>query len=248
MPIPELSITILIQIAVIVHILKTGRNLRWIFLIIFLPMIGALIYFVMEIVPSLQQNMTFRRAKRKMTEMVNPGQNLRRESMEYKRNQSIESTRKYADELSQLGRYDEAIALYESGLKGLFEHDPTLLLGLANALFQKQEFSQSRELLDRLTEHNPEFKSANGHLLYARALEGENNNDQALAEYESVSNYFPGVEAKFRQAQLLQKTGQIDTAMQLYQQILEDADLAPKHFRRSQKTWLDQVRKAMASN
>jgi hypothetical protein len=247
MPIPELSITIAIQIAVVIHILKTGRSLRWIFLIVFLPLIGSVIYLVMEVLPELSQNLTVKRARNKLTKFVNPGQDLRRESQEYRRSQSIDSTRKYADELCQLGRYDEAIELYESGLKGMFENDPTLLLGLSKACFQTGDFTRCRQLLDRLTEHNPEFKSADGHLLYARALESEGNTEQALSEYAAVSNYYPGVEARLRHAQLLQTLGQLQEARDLFKQILEDAELAPKHFRRSQKRWLDEAGKGAGS-
>ncbi len=46
-----------------------------------------------------------------------------------------------AEELFERGQYDAAIDVYRGGLKGIFEHDPTLLLGLARAQFAKQDFA-----------------------------------------------------------------------------------------------------------
>ena len=69
------------------------------------------------------------------------------------------------------GRYQQAITHYEETLTGLYEHDPDLLLGLATAQFRNDQFEDARASLERLIEHNPEYKSADGHLLYARAVE-----------------------------------------------------------------------------
>ena len=42
---PLYLLSIAIQVAAGVHVLKTGRDMRWLLLIIFVPTIGALIYF-----------------------------------------------------------------------------------------------------------------------------------------------------------------------------------------------------------
>ena len=62
--------------------------------------------------------------------------------------------------------------------------------------------------LERLIESNPDFKSADGHLLYARSLENLALLDDAIKEYEILSRSYPGEEARVRYGLLLQKTGQ----------------------------------------
>ncbi len=47
----------IVQIGLIVHVLKTGRQMYWIFILIIAPGIGALAYFIVEILPGLQNNM-----------------------------------------------------------------------------------------------------------------------------------------------------------------------------------------------
>ena len=102
--------------------------------------------------------------------------------------------------------------------------------------------------LESLQTHNPDFRSAEGHLLYARALEAEGQIDNAIREYSAVSGYFPGVEARYRLALALAGAGKDAAAGSEFESILNDAKLAPPHFRKSQKTWIDAVKQEMAKD
>ena len=48
-----LALPYLLQLLCIIHVLKTGRNTSWIWLIIFLPYVGGLAYLVVEVLPTL---------------------------------------------------------------------------------------------------------------------------------------------------------------------------------------------------
>ena len=130
---------------------------------------------------------------------------------------------------------------------GVFEDDPKILLALANAQFAGQRYADTIATLDYLRAKNPDFRTADGHLIYARALEESGASDRALEEYESLSRYFPGVEARVRQALLYKKLGQSDEAAARLGAVLKDARLAPKHFRRSQREWLDIAQRESAA-
>jgi hypothetical protein len=90
---------------------------------------------------------------------------------------------------------------------------------------------------------NPHFKSPEGHLLYARALEAEGNKAMALEEYRVVAPSYPGAEATARFVQLLAAEGQPDEARKIARELLEQARIAPAHYRRAQKEWLDAAQK-----
>jgi len=129
----------------------------------------------------------------------------------------------------------------------LYEQDPNLLLGLARAQFASGAFAEARATLDALIAHNPQFKSPDGHLLYARALEGEGNLDKALEEYAAVSKYYAGAEAPLRYARLLRTTGKPEQARRELKELLEHARLAPRHYRRMQQQWLSEAERELAA-
>src|SRR5262245_61354998 len=233
-------IGIAISVPLIVHCIKTGRNRIWVFVLLSLPLVGSAVYFCVEILPDLGNSRAGRRAARGLRSTLNPEGDLRRAENAMKISGNVASRQKYADELVRMGRAAEALPIYQTCLTGVFAEDPKLLLGYAHAQFAAGQAAAARGTLDDLIGKNPEFRSPDGHLLYARALEGEGNEEKALAEYATLAEYFAGAEAGVRYAMLLKKSGQGPLARQTLQALLERARFAPAHYRKAQREWLDQ--------
>jgi len=54
-----------------------------------------------------------------------------------------------------------------------------------------------------------------------------------------LANSYPGAEAAVRYAQLLDTQGQRDEARRVARELLDQARIAPNHYRRAQRAWLD---------
>jgi hypothetical protein len=241
MPMWLFILLLLIQAAFIVHVIKTGRNQLWIWVLIIpgIAVPGILAYIAIEIIPGLLRGRTAQRTARGLRKAVDPGRELRRYETEVRVGGNVASRQRYAEELVRHERYEEAIAQYRQALTGLYEHDPNLMLGLAQAQFGKGDASGARATLDELIRLNPDFRSPAGHLLYARALEAEGNTPKALEEYRVVAGSFPGAEAAVRYAQLLQAQGHKEEAQKVARELLQQARIAPGHYRRAQREWLE---------
>jgi hypothetical protein len=242
--IPILSIAV--QVGLIVHVIKTGRNMLWIWALALLPLVGAIAYVAVELLPELMGGRTARRAKSGMQRMIDPDRALRRASAEVEISGNVDARRRLAAEHLARGRYDAAIEVHQGGLRGIFEHDPTLLLGLARAQFGKQDFAAARTALERLRQHNPEFKAADEQLLYARTLEAENALEQAESAYAALAPAYPGAEATLRYALLLKRRGKVAQAQQVLKDLLDSARLGPPHYRKAQAEWLDRARRELS--
>lgn len=231
-------LSIIIQVALIVHCLRTGRNWLWILAIGLLPGAGSIAYVLVELLPSLLRSRGTRSAVRGMRKALDPQQDLRRYQAEAQRGGDVASRQRYADELVRHGRADEAIAVYRQALTGIYEADPNLLQGLAQAQFASGACSEARATLEQLRGRDPQFKSPDAHLLYARALAGEGNVARALQEYAAVTRHYAGAEAPLRYAQLLRASGQSEQARQVLRELLDNARSAPRYYRRMQRHWL----------
>lgn len=239
-------LSIAIQAALIVHVIKTGRSMLWIMAIGLLPLVGAIAYVVVEILPAMSGSRTARRAQSEVRRMIDPDRDLRRATAEVEISGNVDARRRLAEELFERGRYDSAIEVYDGGLKGVFEHDPTLLLGLAQAHFAKQEFAAARQTLERLSEHNPDFKSADAQLLYARTLDSQNALDEAEQVYAKIAPAYPGAEARLRYGLLLKRRGKLDEARRILKDLLDGAQLGPAHYRKAQAEWLERARRELS--
>ena len=108
-----LIVSIIIQAGLIVHVIKTGRNQLWIWVLILLPFgVGALAYLAVEILPQLLGSRTARRTARGLRRAMDPGADLRRYEDEARVTGNVASRQRYAEELTRHQRYDEAIAQY----------------------------------------------------------------------------------------------------------------------------------------
>ena len=244
---PFFIASILVQVALVVHVIRTGRNTLWIWVLVLLPMAGPIAYLLVEILPEVMGGRRARRAVSSVRKTIDPTRDLREAHKVARLTNSIDAKRRLADEQLASGHIDDAIASYRSTLTGFYEHDPHLMLGLARALFAKGDATGARQTLDELIAANPGFRSIDGHILYARALEAEGNLEKAAEEYEALVGYDAGAETRYRQAALLKRMGQGDRARELFRRLVEDAELTSRHARQLQKEWLDLARKEMSA-
>ncbi len=227
---------LILQIALAIHAGKTGRPIFWIFLIIFVPMIGMIAYVLVELAPEYLGGTRGRRAASALGQAIAPGRDYRRMKDEVEAAPTVQNMLALADECRALGRFGEAADLYRRCLVGVHADDTAILFGLAQALFGAGDAAGARETLERLNAI-PDYQSAEAHLLFARTLEALDDLAGARQEYEAVSRYYPGPEAACRHALLLQRLGERDQAAAIFAEVKRNLDRSPRHVRRRWSEW-----------
>jgi hypothetical protein len=241
-----LGLPLLLDVICVVHAIRRGTIFPWIFVIVFLPGIGALIYIAMEIVPELVGSRGAAKVKAGITGVVDPNRDYRQALREAELVGSVDARRALAEQHLQRGQIGEGVAIYRALGQGQFRDDPVVLLGLARASFLAGDGAGAQEALDQLQATNPGYQSPDAHLLYARALEAQGKDEEARGEYERLVRYFSGEEARCRYAMLLDRVGETAAAGTVYQQVVKSLDGAPRHYRKAQKEWGDIARRNLA--
>lgn len=229
----------------VVHAVKRGNIFPWIYVIVFLPGIGSLIYIGMEIIPELFRSRGARNLASGAKAVADPNRNFREAQRAAELTGSVDAKRALAEEYMKRGQYADAVALYNSMLVGQFAEDTALLLGSARAQFASGDGVSAQATLDELQRIDPKFASADAHLLYARALELQGKDGEALDEYKNLVRYYSGEEARARYATLLDKSGERELAQQVYAEILKSLEGAPARYRAAQKEWGDLARRGL---
>lgn len=242
---PFMLLSLLIQVTLVVHIIKTGRTMTWVFIVMLFPLVGTLAYIIIELWPEWSQGAQARKFKRQFTHSVNPERELQRANKQLAIAPTIDNTLAVAEQLLEKGEYQAAHKLFNQARQGLYLNDPHILLGLAKAEFAMEDYLQTLATLDSLKQYNPEFKSAEGHMLYARAKQLAGFIDDAIAEYQVLCQYFIGPEAYCRLAELYQQRGQSEQAQALWQTVLTESDAAGKHYQQLYKSWIAQAKRQL---
>ncbi len=234
-PIGLISLALLV--GCVVHMIRTGNVFPWIYVVVFLPSIGPLIYFFMMIVPGLFRSRTAQQLQRGAARAIDPNKDYRAAMRDVEMVGSVDAKRAFAEQLIQRGQYADAIEMYRNALQGQFATDTALLLGLARAQFLNGDGAGAQASLDAIQAADPKFQSEDAHLLYARSLELQNKNDEAVEEYERLVPYFAGEEARTRYGQLLAHLGRTDEARAIFTQVVKNLDGATGRYRGQQKEW-----------
>lgn len=228
---------LLLELVCIIHAVKTGRVFPWVYVIVFLPAVGSLAYLAVELVPDMMRSRTSHQLAQGMRTAADPNRGFRQAKRAAELVGSIDSKRAYADQLVERSQYPDAIAIYQGLLTGQFENDPAILQRLARAQFLSGDAASAQITLERLRAADPNFMSADLELLYARSLELQSKDAEALAVYRKIAPVFAGEEARARYGMLLQKVGAHDEARAQFKDILQSLEGAPGHYRRAQREW-----------
>lgn len=237
-------LAVVLGVVCAVHVLKTGRPIWWVFIFIFAPVIGSLIYFFVEILPELRSGGA--KMASGIARTIDPKHGMKRRANELALTNTLENKQRYAEECLRAEHYQEAAEIYQSCLTGIHKEDPKTMLGLATARFHLKLYQETKETLDRLIAANPQFKSPEGHLLYARTLEELGENDEAFEEYRVLAGYYPGIEAKCRYALLLKQVGRNDEARELLNEIVLSAKQFRHFYKGDDKRWISLARENLA--
>ncbi len=213
---PLLTVILALQFIGAVHALRRGVPVGLAFAIAILPIVGGLIYVVAVLVPALR-----------------PGPD----------NAGATALLGSADAAMARGDSSQAIALYRECLDGPAFNDPETMLKLAQAYITEDHPAAARETLEALARAVPDFRSTEGQLLYARALELEGRTADALREYEAICAGSDNPEARCRHALLLKAAGEDEKARILFDELLAaHADPGAKRARRNDRKWIEIAR------
>jgi hypothetical protein len=235
---PIALLLMVVQITLIVHAAKTGRFSPWGYILIFLPGAGALAYIVVELVPEWFGSAQGQRTRGRVVKALDPERRYRELSDQFAAVDTIGTRGALAEECLVLGKYWAALEHFNEILSRPMGNEPVYMLGRARAEFGLGRFTDTVATLDELRQKWPDYQSAEGHLLYARALEESDQLKEAADEYAAVSNYYPGAEARVRYALLLRKAGRDREAHALLEELLAQMRRAPRYVRKVQAEWI----------
>lgn len=235
---------LLASLACAAHAVQTRRPRYWLMILLALPGAGALAYLIFEILPEIGRTGS-RRAADAVIRTFDPERVVREAEARVLETPSAQTRAELGAVYLETGRAVDAIAAYRAALSGTHATDPALMLGLARAHFAAGDMPGTEEVLLRLRQANPDWQSAEGHLLYARALEAQGKIDAAVAEYRALLPYYPGQEPRARLALLLKAAGAPAEARRLFTELRLHVERAPRHVRDAERAWYDLARREL---
>jgi hypothetical protein len=239
-------ISIALQVLCIVHVFRTGRNTAWIMAIAFLPMVGILAYFIVEILPSLPRDRRVREARTKIADRMDPERRIReaRDAAEF--SDTAGNRIEFGDALMERGRYAEALDQFRAAERLSPHADRTIGMRVAEAAYEAGQLNVAIAAIDALPETISRTEIDRRALLRAKVAEADGRTADALAIYREIVDRVPGDEIRCRIAGILIAKGDKAGARTVLREVEQRMKRTPPVTLKAEAAMYDWVRRTIA--
>jgi hypothetical protein len=224
-------------IALCVHVVRSGQNMMWLYLILFVPVLGGLVYLIAVVVPQWTSGPTARKAREAARETLDPTREYREAKAAAEDTPTVHNRMRWAASAGELGRWEEAEQVYRSAAQGVHAEDPALAYGLARSLVELGRYAEARPLIEKLEADQP--RTPQTALQLARAYEGLGMIAEAEGPYQYAAARLPGLEGVARQAAFLARTGHTAEAQEALDEIDKRLARTNARFQKEGRQWRD---------
>ena len=236
----------LLQLGFIIHAITQRREFFWIWVILFVPGLGAAIYFFMEVLPTLRR----RRLNLEPVRERLQGEEgrIRARSERLAETDTFQNREALAAELTRAGRLSEAEATLQPLLSGIYREDPLLLTTLAELKYHQGQLEEARAYLEKVDAMRSQSMNARVKLLLAEVHTGLGDPAAAERAYQDAMHGAITEEPRVKYAAFLIAQGRQSEAAPLLAQLEKFRKNGTAMYRRQEQEWFrlaDQLRKSM---
>ena len=176
---------LLLQAFCLYHAYRNNTHQKWLWLIIFIPLIGCLIY----LYDTFASRRNLEDVQEGVKTMVNSNYQINKLEKEIKYAPTVSNKVKLADAYVQHQRYAEAIPLYQSCLQGLYVDDPYLIKKLLQALYLNKDYPAAIECSQKLLQEKS-FLQDEARIAFAWSLFHVGNLEEAESNFNAMDLQF----------------------------------------------------------
>ncbi len=234
---PVLSVAqALFTIWMAVDVYRRGAEQFWYWVILFLPALGAWVYFFAVVAPNLNLAGKPHWLQRKVS--------LAELRYRAERTPTLANNLALGEGLIDKGCFAEAIPILDSARKIEPGHG-SVLYALARCHTGQGNFDQAAELLQRIIDRDPRWSDYAAWRLLIETHQDAGLGDTAVLKARELVKMAPTLRHKCILGEILIDQGQTEEARTLLDQALQDHAFTPATLRRPGRPWAKQARRLL---
>jgi len=191
-------VILILQGYCIYHAYKHQKGYHWYLIILFLPLLGSLIYLFIN----FGSQVNIETVSETIKGVVNNNYEVEKLIKESKYSDTITNRIMLADTYASKQNYLQAIALYESCLQGFNSDDLKTKEKLMVAKYFIEDYESVRELGETLNE-DPLFKNSESRIVYAWSLSFLEDDEKAEEVFKAMDIRFSNYVHRYEHAKFL---------------------------------------------
>lgn len=225
-------ITIGLQAICAIHCMRRGNQQKWIWIIVFLPVVGCIAYIFTEMITTRQIS----DVQENVGSLFNSVGRIKRLEDNLRFTDTFNNRIALADAYLAAGQTQRAIDLYEQSRTGAFTENELLLTRLITAYYKVERYADIIPLAQKLYQ-SVAFARSRAHILYALALENTGRRDLAEKEFTTMKARFSNFEARYQYGMFLRRAGRDGEAKTMFTAMLDEAPHLSRRERRTSSNW-----------
>ncbi len=233
-------ITIGLQAICAIHCLRRGNINKWLWLIIFLPVVGSLIYIFTEMFTGNDMQ----KVQSGVGSVFNPSGKIKKLEEQLRFADTFANKVALADAYLEAKQTQRAIVLYESCLAGNFTTHEYVNIQLINAYAEVKQYENILPLAKQIY-NLPQFLRSRAHMLYAVALSYTGNADDAEKEFKLLKGRFSNYESRYRYGSFLMRQNRNEEAKKIFEEMLQELSHLNGNEKRNNRVWFDYAKEEL---
>lgn len=214
---------IALQAYCVYHCITNRNSYYWIFAIIFLPVLGALLYLVVNVFNKRDID----KVQNEIVSVINPTRKITNLEKKYKFSATFENQVALADAYLEAGMIDNAIENYKASLKDVFENDFYVQSKLLEAYYKSSEYDQAIIMADKIKE-NKSFRKSPASFLYALALEKKGDIEKAMEILSQFDAPYSNYSERYELAKFYIRNNKLNASNDLLEEMINESESMSK--------------------
>jgi FimV-like protein len=236
-------LTIAIQVYCIYHLFKNGKPIYWIFVILFLPLLGSVVYLITQVYNRKDAEMI----QSNVTQFINPTKKIKDLEKQLEFSDSYGNRMNLADAYFEIGDYQQAIPHYEEMLKNKLQNEFFPRRQLVICFSKLEEYDAVIANAERI-KNNQEFRRSTSEFYYGHALYKSGKTKEAEAHLQSIDRPFSNYEERLELAKFYLDSNQNEKAKALLEEMASEADYMTKPNKKLFRSVINEVYKLLKNN
>ena len=215
---------ILLQAFCLYHAYSNRVEQKWYYIIIFLPLIGSVLYLYHHFYSRDNLDLVTEGVKK----TLNPNYTVEKLTEKAQVADTISNKIRLADEFKNSGQLDQAIVLYESCLTGFNAEDPEVIKKLLLTYYEAEQYDKVLPF-SNLISSNKSFVNSDAKLAVAWSLFYTGDVEGAEQLFKELDLRYSNHAYRYEYALFLTDVGRADDARKKLEELVDEIDLMESH-------------------